>query len=248
MTTAQFIVVVILLAIIAAVPLFNNRHSIKRWISDRLTMKPGTGPTKSSEQEPVTTENEAALLSAEESAAELFRLQMLIEDRKRIAWNTDIAHHLWGLYKDLLSYANPDSLDFDFQDGQWYDIKILGVSFQNGLNKLEFELAGARYKFVDDEEKQGWRELTKAFSLLLHDESDRILIDIPMKMKVDDTGRNYSISTGGPNAFLLGGWINDFINVKLKHQSLRNQEIRAQKHQERLREIEDLKSRFGIAD
>jgi len=248
MTSEQFIVVVILLAIIAAFPLFNNKHSIKRWISNRFTMKPGTEPPISSEQETATAENETALLTAEESAAELVRLQRLIEDRKRVAWNTDIAHHLWGLYKDLLSYANPDSLELDFQDGQWYDIKILGVSFQNGLNKLEFELAGARYKFVDDEEKQGWRELTKAFSLLLHDESDRILIEIPMKMKVDDTGRNYSISTGGPNAFLLGGWINDFINVKLKHQSLRNQEIRAQKHQERLREIEDLKSRFGIAD
>jgi hypothetical protein len=69
-----------------------------------------------------------------------------------------------------------------------------------------------------------------------------------MKMKVDSPGRIYSIATDGPKAFLPGDWINDFINVKLKHQSIRNQEIRAQKHQERMFEIEDLKNRFGISD
>jgi len=89
---------------------------------------------------------------------------------------------------------------------------------------------------------------TKLFSLFLYDDSDRCLIEIPMKMKVDSSGRQYSILLDGPKAFLPGGWINDFINVKLKHQSLRNQEIRAQKHQERLFEIEDLKDRFGILD
>ena len=129
-----------------------------------------------------------------------------------------------------------------------YDVKVLQVSTQNGLNKVEFELKGSKYKFVDDEEQQGWRENMKVFGLFLYDDSDRCLIEIPMKMNVDSSGRRYSISSGGPNAFLLGSWINDFINVKLKHQSLHNQQIRAQKHQERLFEIEDLKNRFGILD
>ena len=42
--------------------------------------------------------------------------------------------------------------------------------------------------------------------------------------------------------------VRDFIKVKLKHQRIRNQEIRAQQHQERLSEIEELKARFGILD
>ncbi len=176
------------------------------------------------------------------------RLQKLIEDRKQVARDTDISHHLRGLYKSLLRYTSPHSLDRYIQDGEWYDVKILRVSTPNGLNKFEFELKGAKYKFVDDEEKQGWSQNMKFFSLFLYDDSDRCLIEIPMKMKVDSSGRHYSISSGGPKAFLPGGWINDFINVKLKHQRLRNQDIRAQKHQERLCEIEDLKDRFGILD
>jgi hypothetical protein len=127
-------------------------------------------------------------------------------------------------------------------------VKILQVSTQNGLNEFEFELKGAKYKFVDDEEKQGWRMNSKIFSLFLYDDSDRCLIEIPMKMKVDSSGRNYSILLGGPNAFIPGDWINDFIKVKLKHQSIRNHEIREQKHQERLFEIKDLKDRFGFLD
>jgi hypothetical protein len=109
-------------------------------------------------------------------------------------------------------------------------------------------LQGAKYQFVDDEEKQGWRENIKFFSLFLYDDSDRCLIEIPMKMRVDKLGRNYSILSDGPKAFLPGGWLNDFVNVTLIHQHIRNQEIRAQKHQERLFEIEDLKDRFGISD
>ena len=193
-------------------------------------------------------ESEPTVLTAEESEAELERLQKLIEDRKQIARDTDISHHLWGLYKSLSRYTSPHSLDRYIQDGEWYDVKILQVSTQNGLNEFEFELKGARYKFVDDEEKQGWRENMKVFSLFLYDDSDRCLIEIPMKMHVHSTGRIYSISSDGPKAFLPGGWINDFISVKLKHQSIRNQEIRAQKHQERLCEIEDLKERFGIGN
>ena len=69
-----------------------------------------------------------------------------------------------------------------------------------------------------------------------------------MRMNVDSSGRQYSISSDGPKAFLPGGWINDFVNATLKHQRIRNQEIRAQKHEERLWEIEDLKDRFGISD
>lgn len=233
---------------VAIIQVIKNRNSIKRLILSRLKINSEAEHHISHVQEQPFAESEPEFMTAEESEAELERLQTLIEDRKRVAWNTDIAHHLWGLYKNLLLYTSPNSLDRFIQDGEWYDVKILQVSSQNGLTKLEFELKGAKYKFLDDEEKQGWRELMKFFSLSLYDDSDRCLIEIPMKMKVDDTGRHYSISSGGPNAFLLGSWIYDFINVKLKHQRIRNQEIRAQKHQERLSEIEDLKGRFGISD
>jgi hypothetical protein len=223
-------------------------HRIKRVILDRLNISPAEKQRKPHEPEQPFTKSEPKVLTAEESEAELERLQKLIDDRKQIAWDTDISHHLWGLYKRLLPNISPHSLDRTIQNGEWYDVKVLQVSTQNGLNKFEFELKGAKYKFVDDEEQQGWREKMKLFSLFLYDDSDRCLIEIPMKMNVDSSGRKYSISSGGPNAFLLGGWINDFINVKLKHQSLHNQEIRAQKHQERLFEIEDLKNRFGIME
>ncbi len=74
---------------------------------------------------------------------------------------------------------------------------------------------------------------------------------VPGKTVEDDQepqGRSYSILSDGPRAFLPGDWVNEFIRVKLKHQRLQSQEIRDQKHQERLWEIEDLKDRFGIRD
>lgn len=234
--------------VVAIMEVSKNRQRIRRVILNRLNINPEAERRKPHETERPFTESEPRVMTAEESEAELVRLQKLIDDRKQIAWNTDISYHLWGLYKDLLPHTSPHSFDRHLQDGEWYDVKILQVSTENGLSKVEFELKGARYTFVDDEEKQGWREHTKLFSLFLYDDADRCLIEIPIKMKVDYTGRNYSISSIGPSAFLVGGWINDFINVKLKHQSIRNQEIRAQKHQERLCEIEDLKARFGILD
>jgi len=242
------VIMVIVVITVAIIQLSKNRHRIKRVILDRLNISPEAESRKPPEPEQPITESEPKVLTAEESKSELERLQKLIEDRKQIARDTDISHHLWGLYKSLLRYTSPHSLDCYIQDGEWYDVKILQVSTQNGLKKFEFELKGVKYKFVDDEEKQGWRVNMKLFSLFLYDESDHCLIEIPMKMNVDSSGRNYSISSGGPKAFLLGGWINDFINVKLKHQSIRNQEIREQKHQERMCEIEDLKDRFGILD
>jgi hypothetical protein len=242
------LIVVIVGVVVAIMQVSKNRHWIKRVILDRLNMSHEAGRRKPREPEQPFAESEPKVLTAEESKAELERLQKLIEDRKQIAWETDISHHLWGLYKSLLPYISPHSLDSYIQDGEWYDVNILQVSAQNGLNTFEFELKGAKYKFVDDEEQQGWRENMKIFSLFLYDDADRCLIEIPMRMNVDSSGRRYSISSNGPKAFLLGDWINDFINVKLKHQSMRNQEIRAQKHQERLCEIENLKSRFGILD
>ena len=133
-------------------------------------------------------------------------------------------------------------------DGKWYELKILKSSKINDLKKFDFELSGVRYQFVDDEEKRRISDNIKLFNLCLYDDSDRCLMDIPMKLRVDDSGKSYSISSDSPKAFILGSWINDFINVSLKHENIRNQEIRAQKHQERLREIEELKDRFGIAD
>ena len=222
--------------------------SHQRGILDALHISPEAERGKPHVPELPLNEAGPRLMSAEESKAELERLQKLIESRKKIAWDTDISHHLWGLYKGHLQSTSQYSLSRSIQIGEWYDVKILTVKNQSGLRKCEFELKGARYKFVDDEEKQGWREHTKFFSLFLYDDSDRCLIEIPMKMKVDSEGRSYSILSNGPNAFLPGGWVNDFINVKLKHQSIRNQEIRAQRHRERLSEIEDLKGRFGILD
>jgi len=242
------VIVVIVVIMVAIMRVSKNRHRIKRVILDRLNISPEAEQRKPHESEQPSAESEPRDMTAEESKTELERLQKLIEDRKQVAMETDISYHLWGLYKSLLRHTRPHSLDHYIQRGEWYDVKILQVSAQNGLNKIEFELKGAKYKFVDDEEKQGWRMNTKIFSLFLYDDSDRCLIEIPMKMKVDSLGRNYSISSGGPNAFIPGDWINNFINVKLKHQSIHNQEIRAQKHQERLFEIEDLKNRFGFLD
>ena len=105
-----------------------------------------------------------------------------------------------------------------------------------------------RDRVADDEEQQGWRENIKYFSLFLYDDSQRCLIEVPIKMRVDSEGRNYSVLSDGPSAFLPGRWTHDFINVRLKQQSILNREIRTLKHQERLREIEDLKQRFGIED
>jgi hypothetical protein len=250
--TSELVFVVVIVVFVAIVVmtmlLRKNRQQIKRVIMDRLRISRRAGQRKPQKPEQPLTEWEPEFLTAEESEAELERLQKVIEGKKQIARNTDLSHHLWGLYQSLLRHGNAPSLDRYIQDGEWYAVNILQVSTQNGLNKLEFELKGARYKFVDDEENQGWCDHIKLFSLFLYDESDRCLIEVPMKLRVDKSGRKYSISSDGPKAFLPGGWMNEFINVKLKHQSIRNQEIRAQKHQERLSEIQDLRDRFGIWD
>jgi len=217
-------------------------------ILSRLGVNPETGQRNSPATEPGWSARTTGELSPEESEAELERLQKLIEGRKKIAWNTDIAHHLWDLYKTLFPHVNPNSSDRYVFEREWQDIKILQANSHEGVTQFEFELKGVRYKFVDNEERQSWRSLTKIFSLFLYDESGRCLIEMPMKMILTDSGRHYSILPGGPKAFLLGDWISHFISVKLKNQRIRNQEIRAQKHQEVLAEIEDLKNKFGIAD
>ena len=242
----------VLAIVVIAVAILNktkNLHRIKRVILDRLNISSEAEQRKPHEPEQPFTESEPKVLTAEKkSKAELESLQKLIKDRKKTAWETDISHHLWSLYKTHFRRTGPQSLDSYIQDGRWYDLKILQASTKNNLNKFEFELNGVTYKFVDDEEEQGWGDKIKLFNLFLYDDSDRCLIDIPMKVRVDRWGKNYSISSDGPVAFLPGDWINDFINATLKHQLIRNQEIREQKHQERLREIEDLKDRFGISD
>jgi hypothetical protein len=251
MTSEQLfilVIVVIVVILIAIILVSQNRHLIKRVILNRLNINPEVKQRKQHEPEQPCTESELNAMNEEESDVALGRLQKLIEGRKKIAWNTDISHHLWGLYKSLVRYSNPHSVDGYKQNGEWYEVKILQVSAQNGLAIFEFELKGAKYKFVDDEETRNWRDTNKFFSLFLYDDSGRCLIEIPMRRKVEGSGSHYSIPTGGPNAFLPGYWINDFIDVKLKHQSIRKQEIQAQKHQERLSEIEELKDKFGILD
>jgi hypothetical protein len=222
-------------------PLRKNLHWIKRKILDRASLSPDA-------EQRLLDEPESSMSAEEESKIELARLQRLIEDRKRLARDSDVCYHLWQLYKDCFQDPDAQLLHQTIQDGRWYDVKILQVCTRNGLNEFEFELNGGKYKFVDDEEKQGWRENLKYFSLFLYDDSNRCLIEIPMRMRVDSLGRDYAILMDGPRAFLPGRWINHFINVRLKHQSIHNQEIRSQKHQDRLREIEDLKTRYGIVD
>ena len=241
-------IAVIVVTLVAAFQLGKNRHRIKHAILSRLRLGSTALNRKSGDGEQPADGSGAAAMTAEESRIELERLQKIIEHRKKIAVNTDISHHLWGLYRSLLRYTKPHSAARNTWDGEWYDVEILRVSAENGLSKIEFKLKGDRYTFVDNEEQQGWGDRTKNFALSLYDNSDRCLIEIPMRLKVDSEGRNYAILSGGPNAFLPGGWINDFIHVKLKHESIRNQEIRAQMHQARLSEIEDLKKRFGISD
>lgn len=245
-----FMLVIVVIVVITVVVLqfskfrFRIKPGVLNWFSNR----PAGGQHRSSNTDQAASARVAHELSPEESEAELLRVQQLIEDRKQIARDTDISHHLWGLYRGLVRQNDPGSPDHLIQDGEWYDVKILRVSTANGLNKIEFELKGAKYIFVDDEEQQSWRVNLKLFNLFLYDEEGRCLIEIPMKTAVDGLGRKYSIATAGPRAFLSGNWINDFIYVKLKHQRIRNQEIRTQKHQERLSEIEELKDRFGITD
>lgn len=225
------------------------RQWIKRLIPDRFRNSPdaGQGDFQGSERRAAGFEH-GGPSEEEQSEAELRRLQELIRDRKLIAAKTDISYHLWGFYASHFRQADPQGSPGFVPGGEWYDVKMLQSSAVNGLNRFDFELQGSKYTFVDDEEQQGWRENLKYFSLFLYDQSGRCLIEIPMKMRVDKWGRNYSILSEGPNAFLPGGWINDFVSVTLKHQHIRNQEIRAQKHRERLSEIEDLKDRFGISD
>jgi len=242
------VIVAFVIIVVAITQVSEIRHRIKRLIMNRFRIRSGAAQRNRDRPDLPYTESDPGLMTAEESLAELERLQALIEDRKQFARDTDISYHLWGLYKGLLQTNSPDPSDRYVQSGEWYDVKILQTSAQSGLNRVQFELKGACYRFVDDEEKQGWRENMKFFSLFLYDDSDRCLIEIPMKMNVDSTGRRYSVLSGGPKAFLSGDWVNDFIYVKLKQQRIRNQEIRAQKHQERLSEIEDLKGRFGILD
>lgn len=247
-----FLVVILVLvgAAVGAVLAKMNWETLKGIIVERLSDNPGTGQGKPNRAVHHHPENHSTLLTEEEKCqAELERLKALIEGRKQIALDSDISHHLWDFYYTYFWQAtNTQSVDRFVQYGEWYDVKILQAGQVNGLNKVEFELKGDRYRFVDDEETQGWRENIKFFSLFLYDSSDRCLIEIPMKLRVDRWGRNYSVQLSGPSAFLPGDWLSDFISVKLKHQSLRNQEIREQKHQERLWEIEDLKDRFGISD
>jgi len=246
-----FVLVTLVIAVIvvAIILVSKNRHWIKRGFLDRLIISIKDFQSKRTESGRRIAESNPRILTAEEkSEAELERLQKLIEDRKQLASDTDISHHLWSLYKNHFRFTSQESLDPYNQDGEWYGVKILKTSTKNNLNTFEFELKGASYKFIDDEENRNWSDNVKFFSLFLYDETDRCLIEIPMSVRVDKLWRKYSVLSGGPKAFLPGGWTNDFINATLIHQSIRNREIRAQKHQERLWEIQDLKDRFGISD
>lgn len=246
-----FILVIVVIVAIgaAAVRLSKDGDRINRLALDRFYLSPEVEQPKPNQPEqPISASESHDLTTEESSKVELERLQKLINDRKKIAWETDISYHLWNLYKSHFRGIGPQLLNPYSQDGKWYELKTLQATTINDVNKFVFELNGARYKFVDDEEKQGISDNMKLFNLFLYDESDRCLMNIPMKLRIDDTGKRYSISSDSPKAFILGSWLSDFIKVSLKHQNIRNQEIRAQQHQERLREIEELKDKFGISD
>jgi len=242
------VLVVIALTVVATLYASKNLHRVKSVILDRLNIGSKSGRRVPPKPEPVPPGAELESMTEEEAEAELKRLHRLVWERKKMAWETDISHHLWGLYKSILPSASLYAGSQSTEEDEWYSVKVLNVSDQDRLNTFEFEVKGAKYKFVDDEERQNWRDKVKLFSLVLYDESGRCLIEIPMKSKIEGSGRHYSVSPVGPTALLPGEWIHDFIKVKLKHQRMRNQEIRAQKHQARLSEIEELKGRFGILD
>ncbi len=182
----------------------------------------------------------------EQSKAELERLQKLIGVRKRVAWETDISYHLWNLYAKNFRGDNPRLFGSNHRSSTWYELKILSASSKNQVNTFEFELNGTPYRFVEDEEVHAMYDNVKNFSLWLYDGSGRCLIDIHMKLRIDSDGKIYFVSSDSPRAFLMGDWVKEFVNATLKHESLRKQDIREQKHQERLLEIEELKDKFGI--
>ncbi|NNJ78761.1 MAG: hypothetical protein HKP19_05830 [Xanthomonadales bacterium] len=254
--TSEHIFVLVIVGVVAlagligaAVHVGRNPRSIAGAILNRLNTARTAGRRSSHSKAPTGSKaGTRELISEADSQAELKRLKAVIEERKRLALETDISHHLWGLYKIHFRSTATQSLDPFIDEDEWYKVKTVRVSSQNGLREFEFELKGARYTFTDDEERQGWSDNIKYFSLSLYDSGKVCMIEIPMKLRVDKWGSNYSISSDGPRAFIPGDWIKDFISVKLKHQHLRNREMRAQKHKERLSEIEDLKDRFGIWD
>ena len=240
---------VILAAVIAVMYAREHGHRIKRLARAWIDALPRAWRRKPPDEDlPAAGGARRNPTEEEQSKAELERLLAVIEEQKKIARDTDVSYHLWGFYRNHFRRAGLHSTEPPAEGGDRLGVKILRTDTQNGLNQCDFELKGARYRFVDDEENQGWCDNAKFFSLYLHDDSGRCLIEIPMKLKVDKRGRNYSIMSDGPRAFLPGDWISEFISVKLRHQHMRNLEIRTQKHQERLWEIEDLKDRFGISD
>lgn len=249
-----FILVIVLVVLLTACAiairrLMQRRNSIRKAILQRLgnALRPASDESASSA--PAQPGNGTTSLSDEEKViAELQRLEALVEDRKQIAKSSDISYHLWEFYESHFHPRARRTANTHAPIDGWEETRILRSDSRNGLNECSFELKGGRFRFVDDEEQRGWCENIKFFSLSLYDERDRCLIEIPMKVRVDRNGNNYSIGTGGPTAFIPGLWVNDFINTKLKHQFKRTREIRERKHQERLQEIEDLKNRFGLTD
>ena len=243
------VIVIMVVVMISVMHVSKNAGRIKRTILDRRNIRRAADTSEAeATEDPVIDSWPIVSNSEENSKTELERVQKLIEDRKQAARDIDISYHLWSFYQSHFQDTSPHQMDGFIEQGEWYDVKILRNGTRNGMRVVDFKLQGAGYKFVDDQENQGWSDNIKLFSLSLYDDSDNCLVEIPMKVKVDKWGRHYSILLDGPRAFLPGDWIKEFVKVKLKHQQVRNKEIREQKHKERLSEIEDLKARFGISD
>jgi hypothetical protein len=251
--SGELLFVLVIAGIVAAVAIIaragRKRRAKNRLDWERFYLNPEIEQTIREQREELNSAAESADLGAlQSSKQELDRLRALINERKRFAWETDISYHVWSLYRANFRLDGAHLKSASSQNAKWYELKILRASNVNQVRKFDFELNGVRYRFVDDEETQKIMGGIRLFNLCLYDEADRCLMDIPMKLRVDEFGKTYAVSSDSPRAFILGDWFNDFIKVSLKHQNIRNQEIRAQKHQERLREIEELKDKFGIAD
>ena len=136
MTGYLLFILAVVVITVAILHKTKNLHWIKRAILDRLNISPEAEQRKPHEPKQLVTESEPKVLTAEDkSRAELERLEKLIKDRKKRAWETDISHHLWNLYETHFRCTNPQSMDRYNQDDKWYDLKILQTS-RVGVIKL----------------------------------------------------------------------------------------------------------------
>lgn len=247
----SFVLVIVVISVAAVLLILLGKHGkriarvLRGWLVElrQALLRPFR---KSIREEAPEIASDAA--AEEQTEAEWLRLQKVVEERKREARNSDISYHLWDFY---LKYFRPSAHESPVR--HWLEdtddsVRIIRSGSPNGINETEFLLKQERYRFSDEEERQPWFNNSKSFSFYLHDATGRCLIEVPMRARVYRDSRQYSIVSGGPEAFIPGDWIQEFINLRLRREHLRKRQIRQQKHEQRASEIEDLKKRFGVSD